>query len=487
MDKTTIEVTLPKPRAPGEVTLDPRDLAAGRYGTHEQVQIWGPEQTFAYILRVQAQAVATLSELHPDIVPSEVAAEIVSKATLEHVRPERIRELEERTGHDVIAISTALEEVLSPSARPFVGMARTSADSTQTARALQVKAALEVIVDSVENLRDILIEKASSWINPPHMDTTHLYDALPTVVGRPFVHYAEMLQSDLERLKFVYDHSIIGKWSDATGNHHAATILGIDGIRLEQRYCERLGISHMIAAAQVPGLEFEADIVFALTRTAATLNNIARYIADGRGDDQNVFVNTNPRRSKGSSAMPHKDVKNGNPTAEEQTVSVWNDMAGWLVTAMMNCQMPYARALYASANGRIRFEDGFKFLDHGIRGLANITYWLGLNEERCKQRIERSHGVVTSPIVLAYVTDFRKVAIPMARSEAHDLVGRLATEAYNAKVSFIDVLLRSPEITSRLDEVTLRRITNPLTYAGESKRIVAMVRENYYCKKTLGE
>lgn len=119
----------------------------------------------------------------------------------------------------------ALEEVISDEAKSFVNMARTSADTTQTAKALQLKAALEVIATSVENLRDILLDKSMEWKDIPAMDTTHLYDALPTTAGRPFAHYAEMLQSGLDRLKYIYENSLVGKRGDATGNHHAAEVL----------------------------------------------------------------------------------------------------------------------------------------------------------------------------------------------------------------------------------------------------------------------
>ncbi len=479
-----MERTLPKALHPEGLTPDPKDLAAGRYGTFEMIRIWGPERTFDCLLRVQSQAAVTLSRLHPDIVPPEHATEIAEKANLHYVNPQRIRDLEKKTGHDIIAVNTALEEVVSREAAAHINKAKTSADTTQPARALQLRASLEVVIDSVENLRDIVIEKALAWKDIPHMDQTHLYDALPTVVGRPFAHYAEMLQSNLEILRFACEHSIIGKWSDATGNHHSARALGIDGIALEEAYCKDLGLGHMVAAAQLPGLEFEADIVYALARTGETLSNLAEYVAMGRGDDRNIFINGSPKKKKGSSAMPHKDAKNGNPTTEEQVESVRNKMRGWMTTALSNCRMPYARNLAASANSRIDFEDGFKFLDHGIRNLAETVYWLDVQEEVAASRVERSYGVVTAQQLMTYLTDYRKVKDPLPRSEAHDLTARLATEAWKSKAQFVNIVLLEPAITSRMDEATIRQITNPLQYVGESKRIIELVAEKYYQKKT---
>jgi len=269
MDKTS-----PKLRFPKDHEIDSNKLVVGRYGTLEMCDIWGDEKTFERSLFVQGEAALTLSHLHPDLVPPELAEEIAEKANLNYISPQRIRELEEQTGHDIIAINTALEEAVSAEAGAHINKAKTSADTTQPVRALQIRSSLEVIADSTENLRDIVIEKSIDWVEVPYMDNSHLLDALPTVAGRPLSHYAEMLQSDLNFLRFVYDNSIVGKWGDATGNHHSATSFGIDGIELQRVYCERLGIGFMDAPAQVPGLEFESDIFFVMARISETMNNI---------------------------------------------------------------------------------------------------------------------------------------------------------------------------------------------------------------------
>ncbi|MBS3093733.1 hypothetical protein J4456_04095 [Candidatus Pacearchaeota archaeon] len=480
-----MEKTKPKERFPEDYKIDPATLAAGRYGTKETVDIWDAEKTYEYGLKSQGQASRTLSRLHPDIVPPTEAEEIESKANLTYVKPAKIREYEEKTGHDIIGLNKAFEEILAAAARPHQNKARTSGDTTQTAKALQLKQSLEVIADSTENVRDIIIEKSLEWEDIPYMDLTHLYDALPSVAGRAFSHYAEMLQSGLNFLKFVYDHSLIGKWADATGNHHSATALDIDGIKLQEEYCKDLGIGWMDAPAQVPGLEFEADVVYVMSRLAETMNNLSNYIALGRSDDVNVFINTSPKKQKGSAAMPHKDAKNGNPDSEEQFMSVRNYLVGNLTTAMMNCEMPYARNLSGSANTRINFEDGFKFLDHGIRRLAHISYWIKLREERSIERVLRSYGVVTSQQVMMYITDTRKVSNPLPRSKAHDLMGELATYAWENKIPFTDVVLQNEEIRKRLDEPTIRKITNPLNYLGESKKIIRTIADKYHKKRTL--
>jgi adenylosuccinate lyase len=480
-----MERTLPRPVFSKDFKPDIKDLTAGRYGTEEMINIWGPEATIKISLLAQGQAAITLHEFAPEIISTGEAEEIYKVATEGNIDPNRVRELEEKTGHDVIAINLSLEEKLSEKAKSHVNKGRTSADTTQTARAIQFQYSLEEVAESVENLRDIIIEKSVDWKNIPHIDNTHLYDALPTVAGRPWTHYAEMLNSNLVRLRDVYDKSLVGKWADATGNHHSVFSLGIDGIKLQENYCNGFGLEYMIAPAQVPGLEFEADVFYMMARIGETLNNIAKYMAWGKSDDVNIFKDINPKKRKGSSAMPHKDAKGGNPTVEEQIMSLRNYLQGNLMTALSNCEMPYARNLAASANGRINAEDGFKFLDHGIRRLASAVYWLDIDKDRAKERLDRTYGITTSQEVMTYLTDPRKVEDPMPRSKAHDLMGNLATKAYNERQQFVEVLLECDEVTKNLDSQTIIEITDSSKYIGQSKEIIEAVREKFYKKETL--
>lgn len=476
--------TLPKPRGVSSKS-DPSLLAHGRYGTDDTIKILGAEQTYQFTLDAQSSAVSTLSDLYPEIVPPRHAEEIKHAATLDRIRPARIRELEEQTGHDVIAINTSLEEKVSTEAASHIGKARTSADATETAKALQLKRSIEVVTGSIENLRDIALEKGMEWIDQIHMDQTHLYDALPTFAGRPLMFYAEMLQSNLDMLAFVYRNSVKGKWADATGNHHSAVDLGIDGMKLQEEYCRRLGIGHMIAPAQIPGREFTTDVVYALARSAETMKNLAFYIAWGMSDDVDIFRDLNPRKRKGSSAMPHKDRKGGNRTVEEQTESLANFMRGALMTSLSSCSFRYGRDLSGSASDRIMLEDAFKFTDHVTRNLANVVFYVGLNTKRLMERLLRTYGIVTSERVLTYLTDLRRTRYPMTRTEAHDLLGELATRAYNTRRQFGDVLVKNRDVTSRLPPQLIREISDPRTYVGQSKEIMERVFNAYHKRKTL--
>ncbi len=477
--------TLPMPRNIDDIK-DAQLLLEGRYGTREMCDIWGTDaNTYEAIMKAQVAGLGTINKLYPERIPDNYLNALRQTANLEYVNPDRVRELERKTGHDVVAVNTAWGEAaekIQPGASSLVNFLRTSADSTETAKALRCKKSFEVLADSVENTRDILLEKSVEWIDVPYMDQTHLYDALPTVAGRPFSFYAEMLQSDLDFMAFVHGFSLIAKWADATGNHHSAVAAGIDGMKLQEAYARSLGLGNMTAPAQIPGREFNSDVMYTLARTAGTLANIGRYVATGRGDDRNVFVFKT--KKKGSSAMPHKDTKGGNPTAEEQAESLLHELTGKTATALSTILFNYGRDLTGSASDRLDIGPAFKFTDHVARNLAAVVYGIELDAGRSLERIERTHGVVTAAQVMTYLVDPARTDNPMTREQAHDLTASLATEAYGQHKPFFEVLAENPDVASRIDKETLQRITDPMDYIGQSREIITENFGKLHGKKT---
>ena len=466
--------TEPRPRGVDDIR-DAAVLLEGRYGTKEMCAIWGTDaDTYLAIMEAQVSGLEVLDRLYPGEIPSQYIDALRRTANFEMVNPGRIRELEASTGHDVIAIHNVWGEAadkICPGASSLINYIRTSADSTETAKALRCRRSLEVFAGSVENPRDITLEKSVEWIDHPWMDQTHLYDALPTVAGRPLSFFAEMLQSNLDFMRFVYDSSLIAKWSDATGNSHSASSAGIDGLRLQREYADSLGLGYMTAPAQIPGREFNADVMYALARTSGTLSNMGYNIALWFGDDADLLIDTNPRKRKGSTAMPHKDRKGGNRTAEEQAESLLSEMIGKMATAISGIKFRYGRDLGGSASDRLDIGPSFKFSDHVARRMASVVYHLELDVERSRERIGRTYGIVTSPQVLTYLVD-PSSPNPMGREEAHDIMGQLATKAYNEKRPFHEVLRDDIRVASRIPYETLVNITNPFDYVGQSREIV---------------
>ncbi|MFA7708901.1 MAG: hypothetical protein WCX82_02085, partial [archaeon] len=106
-------------------------------------------------------------------------------------------------------------------------------------------------------------------------------------------------------------------------------------------------------------------------------------------------------------------------------------------------------------------------------------------KERSIERVERSYGVVTAQLFMTYLTDSRKVKNPLSRSQAHDLMGELATKAWNEKKQFVEILLQNKEVTERLSKETILELADPKKYIGQSKEIVKAVYDKFHGKRTL--
>jgi adenylosuccinate lyase len=259
--------------------------------------------------------------------------------------------------------------------------------------------------------------------------------------------------------------------------------MGLDGPAIEEEFCKELWIGHMIAPAQVPAREFLEDVYYAVTRVAKTTGRLGGYVRWGRSSDVGVFRFPANLGKKGSSAMPHKDMMGGNPDKEEQAESIDHVLAGVLCGSLEALSMDYARDLTGSALDRIFLDIAFKCTDCSVRNMAGVMDKLTINPERSKERILRTCGTITSPRFLAYLTDGRN-GEPMARSEAHDLLGKLATEAYNSKKMFSDVLKANPVVSAKITPAKIDELSDPLTYVGESKKVVENVYDAFHGKRT---
>jgi|GEM_PF-701567 len=479
------EETLPRPSGVDKIK-DADKLLVKRYGTDDTIRIAGAEQNIEYILKTQAASIEVL--YHKGVIPKEERDVLLKTANLNYVKPDRVRQIEEQTDHDIIAVNTAWEEQvrkLNEKAASHIHKFRASADATESQWALQAKDFLENYSFSLENLRDIIIEKAVSeeWFNTPHVIKTHGFDAAPSVAGRPLIFYAESIQQGIDLLEYFYKNSTVGKWGDAIGCHHSAKSGGLDGIETQEEYCRRLGIGHMIAPAQIVSREFHTDIVYGIARTQGTIANLSQYLLDER--DQDCLTMKVPRKRKGSSSLPLKDAMGGNPIKEEQAKSSFKRALGDLMTSAASIEFKYGRDLTNSASNRVLFEELYKMSDHTARRMTGAVYELILIPERCIERFDRTYGTTTSENVMNYLIDPRKTDKPLGRKEAHQLASDLAKEAYDKKIQYKDLCLGDERIKSRFDEKTIVEMTDPFKFIGESQKQIEMIFDEYHGKKSV--
>src|SRR5258708_22174877 len=256
--------------------------------------IWGEENRFRTWLRVEIAATETLAEA--GIVPRQAAKAI---RELANFRLERIREIEAEVRHDVIAFTTAVAEFVGAESRWFhYGL--TSNDVVDTAQALLIQQASEIIAADLRQLADVLKRRAFEFKDTPMVGRTHGIHAEPITFGLKLANWYSETQRNTERFDSAAEDMRVGKFSGAVGTFaHLSP-------ELEEKICARLGLKAAAISSQVIQRDRHAHYLATLAAVACTLDKIATEIrhlqrTEGRGGEEYFS-----EKRKGSSGVPHK-------------------------------------------------------------------------------------------------------------------------------------------------------------------------------------
>src|ERR1700676_2543081 len=148
-----------------------------RYTHPEMGRIWSDQRRYETWLLVETAAAEAMASA--GIVPAEAARDIRARGSVDIAR---IEEIEETTQHDVIAFTTAVAEKVGPSAR-WLHFGMTSSDVIDTAQALQMRDACDVLLTDLDGLADAIRERAIEHRRTPMIGRTHGVHAEPMTFG----------------------------------------------------------------------------------------------------------------------------------------------------------------------------------------------------------------------------------------------------------------------------------------------------------------
>jgi adenylosuccinate lyase len=182
-----------------------------RYTHPEMGAIWSEQRRYETWLEVELAATDAMAAA--GLVPLEAARELRAKARFEIARIEAIEQV---TQHDVIAFTTAVAEHVGPAAR-WLHFGLTSSDVVDTAQALQMREASELIVKGIAGLMDAVRMRAEEHRLTPMIGRTHGVHAEPMTFGLKLALWYAELQRDLDRMLRARDIISVGKVSGAVG------------------------------------------------------------------------------------------------------------------------------------------------------------------------------------------------------------------------------------------------------------------------------
>ena len=408
----------------------------GRYTSPEMGRIWSDQRKYETWLQVETAAADAMARA--GIVPPDAARDIRDRGRFEVAR---IEEIEQVTQHDVIAFTTAVAEHVGPSAR-WLHFGLTSSDVIDTAQALQMRDACDLILGGLDALMQAVRTRAEEHRQTAMIGRTHGVHAEPMTFGLKLALWYAELARDVTRIRRARDTVSVGKLSGAVGTFaHLPPSVEADA-------CRSLGLERAAVASQVIQRDRHAELLAALAITASSLEKVALEIRGLQKTEIGEVEEPFARGQKGSSAMPHKR----NPIGCEQIVGLARLVRANAGAALENNALWHERDISHSSVERVILPDSCIVLDHMLRRLTRIVTGMAVHPDRMRQNLERSRGVVFSGTVLLELA--RRGA---SREQAYEWVQRNAMRSFSERRDFKTLLLADGDITAVLPPTDIER------------------------------
>ena len=399
-------------------------------------RIWSDQRRYETWLAVEIAAAEAMAEA--GIVPAEAARDLRAKGAFDIAR---IDEIEKITQHDVIAFTTSVAEKVGPSAR-WLHFGLTSSDVIDTAQAVQMVEACDVILKLLAGLADAVKVRAVEHKDTPMIGRTHGVHAEVMTFGLKLALWYADIGRSIDRVRRAREGVRVGMISGAVG-----TFAHLDPA-IEEAVCRRLGLEPDAVSSQVIQRDRHAELLSALAITAACLEKFALEIRGLQKTEIGEVEEPFAKGQKGSSAMPHKR----NPIGCEQIVGLARLMRSNAMAAMENIALWHERDISHSSVERVILPDSFIALDHMLRRFTRIVSGMVVSPDRMLANLNRSRGVVFSGQVLLELARHG-----VSREQAYEWVQRNAMRSFHEQLDFKPLLLADADITTVLPAVEIEK------------------------------
>ena len=407
-----------------------------RYTRPEIGHIWSEENRFRTWLAVELAATETLAEA--GWVPKNAARTIRERANF---KLERIQEIEAEVRHDVIAFNTAVSEFVGPESRWFhYGL--TSNDVVDTAQALLIQQASELIDAGIVRLAQALEKRAWEFKDTPQIGRTHGVHAEPITFGLKLANWYSETQRNLVRFRHAAEDMRVGKLSGAVGTLAHLTP------ELEEKICARLGLATAAISSQVIQRDRHAAYLATLAVVASTLDKIATEIRHLQRTEVREAEEFFSEKQKGSSAMPHKR----NPITCEQISGLARVIRANAQAGFENVALWHERDISHSSVERVIFPDSTILMDYLLAKTTQLIETMFVYPDRMMQNLESTGGLIHSGQLLLDL-----VESGVSREDAYRIVQTHAMRSWKEGLNFRQEILADKAITSRVPKAKIEQ------------------------------
>ena len=425
-----------------------------RYTLPEMGALWSEETKFQKWLDVEI----AVCEVHAEMgtIPREALEQIKSRAKFSVAR---INEIEKTTDHDVIAFTTNLAESIGEAAR-FVHYGLTSSDVVDTANALLLREACDILLKKIDALIAVLKRRAFEFKDTPQVGRTHGIHAEPTSFGLTFALWFDEMHRNRERLEKAREAVAVGKISGAVG-----AFAHLDP-QVEEKVCARLGLKAAPVSTQIVQRDSYAEYLCTLAVVASSLEKFALQVRHWQRTEVREAQEKFRKGQKGSSAMPHKR----NPILSERICGMARVVRANSLVGLENVALWHERDISHSSAERVVLPDSSIAVDYMLHKMASLIDGLVVYPERMLENLKLTRGLIFSGQLLLALTQSG-----VAREEAYEWVQRNAMKTWDEGGDFHSLVSADKEIRAHLSEEQIARVFSLDTYLRNVGAVFARV------------
>jgi len=425
-----------------------------RYTLPEMGAVWSQQNKFQKWLDVEI----AVCEVHAEdgTIPHEALAEIKAKAAF---TVERISEIEKTTDHDVIAFTTNLAENIGEAAR-FVHYGLTSSDVVDTANALLLRDACDILLAKIDALLPVLKRRAYEFKDTPQIGRTHGIHAEPTSFGLVWALWYSEMQRNRERLARAKAAVAVGKISGAVG---AFAHLSPD---VEERVCAKLGIKAADVSTQVIQRDRYAEYLSTLGIIASTLEKMALQVRHWQRTEVREAQEKFKTGQKGSSAMPHKR----NPILSERICGMARTVRANSIVGMENIALWHERDISHSSAERIVLPDSSATTDYILAKAISLLDTLVVYPENMLKNLNLTRGLVFSGQLMLALTQKG-----ISREDAYVYTQRNAMKVWDEGGEYRELVLADPDLSAALTPEEIERVFDVKHYLRNVEKVFERV------------
>ena len=414
-----------------------------RYTLPEMGALWSEQNKFQKWLEVEV----AVCEVHAELgtIPREALEQIKSRAKFSVAR---INEIERTTNHDVIAFTTNLAETIGEAAR-FVHFGLTSSDVVDTANALLLRDACDLLLARVDKLLEVLKRRAFEFKTTPQIGRTHGIHAEPTSFGLTFALWYSEMKRNRERLVRAREASAVGKISGAVG-----AFAHLDPI-VEEKVCAKLGLKAAEVSTQIIQRDRYAEFLTTLAIVASSLDKFALNVRHWQRTEVREAQERFAVGQKGSSAMPHKR----NPIISERICGMARVIRANSLVGLENVALWHERDISHSSAERVVLPDSSIALDYILSKATSLLDGLVVYPERMLANLNATRGLIFSGQLLLLLTQKG-----IARELAYEWAQRNAMKAWDENGDFQELVKSDADIKAHLSGDEINRVFSLDTY-----------------------